>query len=414
MEIESFSGARKTLFCLFYFPPFSRVGGRRWAKHIKIFQKLGEDFKVIAGGYDGNSPWDRDCLSYQSKIVRIPVKVHYPFFKQTLPISYIEKFRWQLSQKYNSLHQKYYRGNFWDDSRGYENQFLYETERLLSEGGFTHLILSVGPFSYSRILIKIKKEYPSIKVILDYRDPWEDSTKFISLKKRNYELALQEQVLKYVDTIITVNDELLNFYRKSYPNKFVYKLPHCFDKDDISPWQPPSPKEVSSLNLIYGGALYENIGEDIEVLKVFINKINQYLPTYVNIYASSENYKDQLKHEHIKTNGFINSGEYFKKLSTSDYVILFLPEDRKNAFSSKFYEILAFRRPIIYFGAEGDVSRFLLSKKLGFHFTRDNIEDSLRTLLEMRNDKSYNKDYDLKEHEFMFQTKTFIELVLNS
>jgi len=58
----------KVLIISYYFPPFQRVGGRRWAKHAKFLYKKGVDFKVLTGLYYGDSPWSSDIEEFENKI----------------------------------------------------------------------------------------------------------------------------------------------------------------------------------------------------------------------------------------------------------------------------------------------------------------------------------------------------------
>jgi len=109
---------------MFYFPPFERVGGRRWAKHIKYLQRQNMDFVVLAGDYTGYSPWINDIETYKNKIERIPVTVYYPYYKQKLPNGIFDKIRWKWSYYSTKRAEENYPGNFWDDSRGYEDMFL--------------------------------------------------------------------------------------------------------------------------------------------------------------------------------------------------------------------------------------------------------------------------------------------------
>ena len=78
--------------------------------------------------------------------------------------------------------------------------------------------------------------------------------------------------------------------------------------------------------------------------------------------------------------------------------------------SSKFFELIAFRKPILYFGDKGSVSDFIINNKLGFHITSNNIESQLRSVLE--NEKSQtipNLNYNISKHTFEYQTKELIK-----
>ena len=70
----------------FLFPPFKRVGGRRWAKHCKYFEKENINYHVLAGNFTGTSPWDEDVKLFEDRITRVDLtEPRMPYFKKKLP-----------------------------------------------------------------------------------------------------------------------------------------------------------------------------------------------------------------------------------------------------------------------------------------------------------------------------------------
>src|SRR5476651_2626409 len=92
----------KLLVISYYFPPFKRVGGRRWAKHVKYLNRLGFNTFVLAGEFlNSTSPWDNDIVEYADKITRVPITIYYPYFKRILPKNIAQKIVWKLNMSYN-------------------------------------------------------------------------------------------------------------------------------------------------------------------------------------------------------------------------------------------------------------------------------------------------------------------------
>ena len=144
----------------FYFPPFKRVGGRRWAKHTKFLWKLGLQPCVLAADFNGEtSPWDKDIELYKENIYRIPIKIKYPYHKRVLPNNLFVKFYWKISLICWILKIKKHKGNFLDDSLGYEALFMQKAVEIIQEKDIEHIIISVGPFHYAKIIPELKKGF---------------------------------------------------------------------------------------------------------------------------------------------------------------------------------------------------------------------------------------------------------------
>lgn len=403
----------KILFVLFYFPPFSRVGGRRWAKHIKYFQKFGEDFHVLAGDYDTSSPWDNDIVAYKDKITRIPISIYYPFYKKILPTNLLQKIKWILSLWYNKKLEKDYKGNFWDDSRNYEKQFYDNAKKIILTKKITHICLSVGPFSYANVLTRLRKEFKDLKITIDFRDYWEDSFVGLTPEKINDEEGKLNQVMNSVNLVLAPNFEMSNYYKEKY-NKNVYCLPHCIDEEYLN----INSTEIKNTNnkdfvIIYGGTLYNNMEAYIlQLIDVIRNievkghcvklKIFTMQPNYVDLFLS---YKINFTiNENLPTVGFIN------EVVNSDLLVLFRPDWSPNGFSTKFFEYVAFRKPMLYLGPKGEVNKFILENKLGYTLDSKNTDELAKELLENRKTKSIPyMEFDLKPHTFDYQTKKLIQ-----
>jgi len=400
----------KTLFICFYFPPFSRVGGRRWAKHLKYLQRFGEDFFVLAGDYDITSPWDDDIKLYQEKITRIPVSIYYPYYKRVLPKNIFQKMRWKISLWYNNYLEKNYKGNFWDDSRPYINTFLKQTEKIIQEKKIQHVCLTVGPFAYASILPELKKKYPQLKITLDFRDYWEDN---LSTEIIKYESEKQSNVMQSVDLVLTPNTEMCTYYKTMYCKK-TYCLPHCIDEDYMTAAKnfKALQNNSRSFTIVYGGNLYKKMESYILQLIQLIKSIQQKefsvklkiyttQPSYINLF--NENNINVELYEQVPTKQFIEVA------LNSNLLIIIRPDWSPHAFSTKFFEYAALRKPLLYIGPKGEANNFILSNHLGFILNAENVEQISSALIEnISSNKIPDSSFSLHEYTFEYQTKLLI------
>ncbi len=399
----------KILVISFYLPPYDKVGGRRWAKHCKYFESNSVDFHVLAAKFDGNSPWDRDISKYRKKISSIEFKRKYwPYFKRKLPKGLIEKIIWKLSFVLWELKRKKIKGNYYDISVGSEHDFYKKAKQLIEINNINTVILSSGPFSYSTILPELKKSFASLKCVIDFRDYWEDGFDGLTRKQIEFERKKQDQVIDSVDLILSPNAEMQKHYMTG-SGKRSFLLPHCVDLDDINNL-PVKPQQARThIQLVYGGGFYPQLSDCLQVVKECLDELNKYKSTYADFFVSIEGYESDLLHDKIRRHAFLGTIEYFQKVQQSEYVLLILPPNRVNAMSSKFFELIALRRPILYFGGVGEVSDFIIKHKLGFHVTKLNIHHIVKALLSNLESKEIpDLNFDLSKNTFSYHTQRLL------
>jgi hypothetical protein len=292
--------------------------------------------------------------------------------------------------------------------------FLKQTQSIIRDRKINCIILSVGPFAYAQLLINLKEQFPNIKLIIDYRDYWEDGLKGLSDCQSQYELKLQKKVLESVDLILSPNREMTQYFSKTY-QKPSYLLPHCYDTDDMhAELRTFSAKNQKKIQLIYGGAFYADIEQNIDLIKQFIDALSLHIEVQAEFYVSIKGFEKELAHTFIKRFNFIDSERYFCKVQNADCAILILPPNRVNAMSSKFFELIAIRKPILYFGGSGAVSEFLLQHQLGYHIMEAEVSQLAISVLEnLGTNLIPNKLYDISHHTFEYQTKLLIHELEN-
>lgn len=389
----------------FYFPPYNKVGGRRWAKHYKYMRRSSITAHVLTGHFNGTSPWDKDIEPWKDNIFRIDHRVsERPYHLRTLPRNILEKIRWKLSLLKFEKKKNAWEGNYNDLSRGSEALYLSKAAEIIRAKHINTLILSAGPFSYSSIIPELKKQFPHVKFVLDFRDYWEDSLVGLNPAQVSFEKKLQQNVLASVDLVLSPNEEMQVYYAEQMKQN-SWCLPHCYDEDDIRIDEISKAQTHSGISLIYGGAFYNGIEENITNIKELINQLMQTQNVKAEFYVSVKGFEAELSHPAITRHGFMDSHTYFEKVKQADYAILILPPNRVNAMSSKFYELLALRKPILYFGGKGAVSDFLVQYQLGFHITAENITEQAKRMLSNLQTRLIPGSYPIENHTFAFHTK---------
>lgn len=399
----------------YFFPPFNRVGGRRWAKHTKYLNRIGLNTYVLTGEFTNtSSAWDDDIEEYKEKITRVNrVEKSKPFFKTKLPINFIEKLKWKTSLISWRVNKNFLKGNFNDISINCSDSFFASADELIKKNKIDIVLLSVGPFSYSKIILQLKAIHPNVKFVIDYRDKWEDG--FLDLNEQQIKFETQQQIniLNNVDLVLTVNENISENIKRINSRVKVYTLPHCVDDDffnlKVQNENKSAPKKEK---FIYGGELYNGLETEV---KTFIDFFERYKSKVkknceATFYLSYPTYSNLLNGDGIKVSELLTKEHYIIQLKESDFILLFRPNWSAEAFSSKFFEILCLRKPILYFGNEGAVSEFLIKNKLGYHIRSQNLNESIEEILNNKETKHIpNLSYDLSKHTFEHHTVLLAE-----
>jgi glycosyltransferase involved in cell wall biosynthesis len=83
--------------------------------------------------------------------------------------------------------------------------------RTISEQEIKHVIISGPPFSLFRLAPQIKKRFPQVNLILDYRDPW--NTPYLSYRISS---LIERNALRYADKVVFLNDRMLHDISSKY------------------------------------------------------------------------------------------------------------------------------------------------------------------------------------------------------
>lgn len=83
--------------------------------------------------------------------------------------------------------------------------------KTISEQEIKHVIISGPPFSLFRLAPQIKKRFPQVNLILDYRDPW--NTPYLSYRISS---LIERNALRYADKVVFLNDRMLHDISSKY------------------------------------------------------------------------------------------------------------------------------------------------------------------------------------------------------
>ncbi|SUX46232.1 glycosyltransferase family protein [Chryseobacterium indoltheticum] len=394
---------KKILIITYYWPPAGGPGVQRWLKFAKYLPEFG---------------W--------KPIIYTPENPSYPLLDESLMKDvpdHLEIVRtkiwepYQLAEKLNKSNKKFkagqfdvgnnqswksklsiwVRGNFFiPDARVFwvnpSTKFL---EQYLKINNIETIVTSGPPHSMHLIGLNLKKKFPDLKWIADFRDPWTEISYYKHLKLTNRSdkkhRQLESEVFKNADiTLATSYTDAENF-RKNGANAFC--ITNGFDETDSNPQTLQPLNSPTQFTLSYIGVLEqlrnpENLWKALDNLvktnSDFAENFNLKFVGRIDDKILETIEKSSLK-DHIQNLGYLSHDKAVDEMAKSSLLLItnFPNDSSKGIIPGKIFEYLATGKQIISFGPnEADVSKILDETKAGKHFGYNDSREIENFILE--------------------------------
>lgn len=409
----------------FTFPPYDGIGGRRWAKFAKYIQKAGINVHVIAAdkqNLNKKSNWENDIILYKENITFLPM--NYPYILTMIPKGIIQKIQYRLAWYYVKAIVK---GNFFDHSSFFSKNLLTEVEKRII-AGTNKIIVSCAPFHMAYEVIKLKEKYPNVTFLVDFRDPWTNNkTSFgytgLSKKRLGFEKYKEEEVIRKYDKVISVSDEMSNYFRSLIEiNKDkCITIPNGFDIEDIRSIEV-SKRQKQKCRFIFTGTLYD---KSLHMFKIFCDSLIELVEELPDIknhlqidffgYVPNGFNEISSQLDFLKFHGTVSTTKVYEEIQNSDLALLFLTDDLNYSFSTKFYEYIAMNTSIVVVSTEGHTGNYIEAHQLGYAVNEKNSKEKLKMIYNnwVNNSIVSNPNYNFKNHEISNITRNQLLKLIN-
>ena len=372
--------AKKILLLCTTFPPTPGIGGRRWAKFSKYLSKQGYQIHVAAPGKLSAeiSEWNEDIKN--PNIIRH--EIHFSFRKLFLsPKNIFSKIlRKGLTKAFSFTR---YSERF---VTSLPNKKLWvQIQNLIQKENISTIIVSGDPFlSYYACLLK---NTTRCKVILDYRDLWNDHSYY----KTHYNLTKKQQTffeeaenfaLNSADLIFTVDNHLKDTISERIADKKNDKIvvvSNGFDEDDFLGINTVN-KENKKIKLYFSGNIASDLNKIVlhfascfAELKLQQPKIYEQFEITIKGKMDADLFATltSLQLTNLKAeNNFVSLHEYLSEVAQSDMGIIILSKEYANSYTTKFSDYLYLNKRILVLGHKGEFSDFLQDNNCGEVFTK--------------------------------------------
>jgi glycosyltransferase involved in cell wall biosynthesis len=400
----------------YVFPPYYGIGGRRWAKHASELTKLGYVVHVICAKnpFEETSLWwDLVKDNPNIRIYELPrmypkvlVKFEHHFFQKILYKFWV------------TLLPMVTKGSSLDRTIFWKATMLRKAKELIIKHQINHVICSGGPFGAMYQVTELRKWFNNLFILNDLRDPWTWGPNWgfpdLEPKRMAYELSLESKAIENADLFSTPSLDMSIYLKNKYPqfkDKFIH-IPHFFDPEEAIPQRKTSSDKI---RLVMYGNIYHNIGEYVTKLAELMSRYGKRLS--LDIYTDKQQHRHTFKEyqaDNVRFFEQLEAKELFKKFADYDYVLLFNPSYNINNISTKFFEIISTKTPIILFCEKGLGSDFIVNNHLGLHADLASIEGLLEKLANGSINLAYNMNYDIRRFSLSTVTHSISDILLKS
>ncbi|MBS1821034.1 MAG: glycosyltransferase [Acidobacteria bacterium] len=255
---------------------------------------------------------------------------------------------------------------------------LPAAERIIRERAIDAVVITVPPFSSVRLATRLRKIFPSLPIVVDFRDEWLTTTLDLVSFNSNSRARMvahkaEAEAVRDSSVVVLVTEAAKCELQARYPGvpkeKFVC-IPNGYDTT------PPTAESASpagrapqqKLVLTYIGTVYGSTapGTFVEAVKSLPEDLRARLCVRFIGHIETPAYREQLLSlgDTVELKGFVPQAEALAAIRDTDYLLL-ITHDRINV-AAKFYDYLGGGKPIL--GAvhrDGDVRRLLEETRAG-------------------------------------------------
>jgi glycosyltransferase involved in cell wall biosynthesis len=230
--------------------------------------------------------------------------------------------------------------------------------RIIRERKIDVVLITVPPFSSVLLVEKLRKEFPHLAIVVDFRDEWLSTA--IDLvgfsrgeRARRIARNVEASAVTNASIVVAVTEAARREIRDRYPqepeSKFVL-LPNGFDATKLPPSAPaPGPRPDGTIVVTHIGTVYASTEPTalVEALQSLPSEVKSRFKFRYIGHVEEPRFREKLLQlgEMVELKGFVPQREALAAMNDSDYVLL-TQHGRLNI-AAKLYDYIGGRKPVL-------------------------------------------------------------------
>ncbi len=376
---------KKVLIITYYWIPSGGSGVQRWVKFAKYLRDFGWE-PIIYTPENPEYPsidhsFEKDIPS-NITVLKTPIWEPYNFYRkfshkkdEVINAGFISE------NKKNSWKEKisiWIRGNFLipDSRRFWVRSSVRFLNKYLTENTVDVIVTTGPPHSIHFIGLELKKYFPNIPWLTDFRDPWTNVYYFkdlnVSWLANKIHLYLEKKIVQHADCVLVVSEGMQDEFELLHPKKLKI-ITNGYDEDDIQLVSKPLDEKftISHIGLLTERQnpliLWKVLNEMCNADSEFKSDLRIQLIGKVD-FSALESAKQAGLQEQVVRIPYLTHVEAIDKQQSSQILLLLLlnQEGTKSILTGKLFEYLAAKRPILAIGSiDGDAAKVIQETEAG-------------------------------------------------
>lgn len=247
---------------------------------------------------------------------------------------------------------------------------------IIRKEGIRTVFVTAPPFSAFHIGIELKRQFPGIRLISEFRDEW--LSYYIKMDpnadeyRRKVATRLERETVVNSDYIVTVTPSWVDSIHGRHPDqpreKFLC-IPNGYDPQSFAGFTP-RPHGLDRLVITYVGTVYANSVYSPRILLETLNRLPGGMADHIEVRFIGRVEDEEIPameacRSHIRRFGFLPQDEAFRHLQETDCVLMI--NTSPNAHSGKIFEYMASGKPMLAISARnGEISRLIQETGTGW------------------------------------------------
>ena len=397
---------KKILILSYYYPPANFVGAERIASFVRHLHKFGYYPIIVTRNWNENQTNTYEEIldnSFKHRVFETHEEYYLPYNRSWRDKLFGKScfFCTLLRRILNFIELVV--SSVWMPALPYANLYTQARKLFNEQKDIEALIISGSPFESFHFGYELKKEFPHIHWIPDYRDEWTAFSRYP--RKGIFEKIIfslnakfEKKYTSNASCFISVSDYWVekignHIHKKGYSIRNGFE-PRAFEKREDN-------LDNSKLTLAYIGSIYPN--QDFypiaKVLSKLIVEFKRHIAVEFNFYGVQDGADSGVLISHpfekfnVKYNIFprVSSEVLNEKLLLSDILFVTKYGDLDGFIPVKVFDYYNLYKPILHFPSDKrEIENFILSTNSGWAFT--NEEDCYNLLSELVHRKIKGED----------------------
>ena len=266
---------------------------------------------------------------------------------------------------------------------------LRKARQIVKRHNIEFVLVTVPPFSALVVGTALKREFPSLALVSDFRDEW------LTFYLRDFEFqdsdytrrraeTIERETVESSDLVVAVNQSSRDVIRQRYPlqpdSKFMV-VPNGYDPEAFAGFVPRV-QQSARMVVTHVGTVYKTASPHyyLDAVDALPEDIRNHIETrFVGRVSESELGCLQDRKSQVTLLGFLPQAEAVKYMEDTDYLLLTMTNDI--SVPGKLFEYMATGKPILAVAAPGsEVDQILQATATGITAS-PNDSNAIRRML---------------------------------